>query len=291
MNASFQKYIRTGSQNYKMYLDLVKDSSDFLKNNKKIMLFPLLSLIFSGLLIAALVLYIFFIVKNESNKLEPAKNLIDAVTNYASINYNISANILILLASFVYIVMSVFITSFFSLGKMIYLYSKLNGGTPTFKYGLENAAKHINKIPALAIAVSMLELRFFLSFSLRKLLNLPILAIFIALTMVIENMGIFKALKKSDILFKKAMQKMQPIQGPFLPLPFLILWQFIILALLSYFFVSSSTFIFIAIMSILALIPVGIVRANLISISAVALYIYYTTGKTTILKRLKRHLI
>jgi hypothetical protein len=248
---------------------LVKESLNVLKQDKEILLFPIISGVLS------IILFVSFIIPFFLVKITEAGTIV-----------NVGAALLI----FAYYLTSYFIVIFFNVGLITCAKMRLNGQDPTFKDGMKNAIKHFFPILiwALISATVGLILRIladkagsigrFVIAIIGMAWNL--LTIFVIPVMIFEDYGPFAAIKKSSSLFKKTWGEHfigQATVGLF----FLLLALIAVVPLLLVIFVVPSIYTIgiVVIITILYWLTLGIISSTLNGIYMTALYEYANTGK------------
>ena len=247
---------------------LVKESFNVLKQDKEIMLFPIISTVLVVLVFVSFIIPVYFLgVKTGS------------MPNY-----------LFYVLFFAFYLVSYFIIIFFNTGLITCAHIRLNGKNPTFKDGIRNAKKHIGKIFvwALISATVCIVLRAIADRS--RLLGRIVVGIigiawslltfFIIPVLIFEDKSIKESIKRSASLFKKTWG--ENIIGQFsIGLFFVILAVvgIVIPIILSFYATSSITFILIIGIMVLYWVILGIISSSLNGVFVVALYQYAVTGK------------
>ena len=102
---------------------IVKESLSVIKEDKEILLFPIISGVLTIILLVSFIVPVFLILASEG------------IPDIAAIAL-----------LFLFYFLSSFIIIFFNAGLVTCAYIRLNGGDPTFRDGLSNATSHIGKI-------------------------------------------------------------------------------------------------------------------------------------------------
>ncbi len=257
---------------------IVKESWAVLKQDKEIMLFPVLSSITSlfVVLIMAIVFFIFVLHGNLQTWALPKDQQISDVTMYSAL--------------FVYYLVIFFIVNFFQAGLFIIVQGRFSGQNLNFKDGMNGAANNFNKIfiwSAISATVGMI-LRIIADKS--KLIGKIVAGLFGAAwniltyfslpSLVIGNTGIKDSFKESAAMIRKTWGETIIVNfgvGLFFGLIF-----FALLAVSTVIVILAKSFIvFIAVLVlfIIAVITISVISTTLDSVFKLALYNYARTGQ------------
>ncbi|HNX17260.1 MAG TPA: DUF6159 family protein [Methanoregula sp.] len=247
--------------------ELVKESWRILMDDKKLLVFPILSGIVTLLVIATFVLPL--ILSNGAYSL--ATNAVSGI---------------ILL--FLFYLVSYFVVIFFNVGLISCVQAKMNGKSITVGEGISAAVSHISSILAWTVVAAtvglilrMIEDRVgFLGqiavavvggvWSLVTLFVVPVLAF--------ENKGVFSAIKESAVLFKKTWG--ESVVGTIsISLIFTAVGIVGFLLMLATLFTGNMTLFIVALALFIVLLAVlAIFSSAMQGIFTVALYTYAKTG-------------
>tara|TARA_Y100000310_G_C20657382_1_gene802704 strand:+ start:42 stop:863 length:822 start_codon:yes stop_codon:yes gene_type:complete len=242
---------------------LVKESYNVLKKDKELLLFPIMSGIFTIALLASFIVPIFFTGTFPFNSY---------------------------LGLFIFYVLSYFIVIFFNSGLVICANIRLSGGDPTVKDGLKGAAKHIANILTWALIAATVGLILRILSDKAKdnifaqivisLLGMAwsLLTFFVLPIMILENITPIDAIKKSASLFKRTWG--ETVAGNFTIGGIFFIAYLILLALGfgSFFFLGLASLPFIGFL-IIVFVFLIILSSTLNGIFITALYKYATTGE------------
>lgn len=249
---------------------LVKESFEVLKKDKEIMLFPIISILTFFVLCASLLIPFYPLLK----KLAEGDTAVLTYYFYAGL--------------FLFYILTYFVMIFFNTGLVTCANIRLNGGDPTFKDGVKNAAKHVREIFLWALISATVGILLKMASSRSKtpgkiatsLLGMAwnLLTFFIVPVLVFEDLGIIESVKRSGQLFVKTWGEnfiSKFSMGLFFTLLFLLGFIPIIIS----FLVMPLLAVPVLVLVILYWVLLGIVSSSLDGIFVTALYSYAKTGK------------
>jgi hypothetical protein len=245
-------------------LELVKASWRILMEDKKLLVFPILSGFFTLLVIATFIL--------------PLKGLDLFTTN------SITGIVLL----FLFYLVSYFVVIFFNVGLISCVHAKLNGKDMTVREGLSAAGRHIGAIFAWAVVAAtvglilhMIEDRAgFLGQIAASIVGgvWSLVTLFVVPVLAFEDKGVFSAMKESLGLFKKTWG--ESVVGTIsITLIFAAIGFVGLLLVLGTLFIGNTTLFFVALALFIVLVAVlAILASAMQGIFSVALYTYAKTG-------------
>ncbi|MBI2665933.1 hypothetical protein HYX12_04895 [Candidatus Woesearchaeota archaeon] len=248
--------------------EVAKASFHVMRQDKEILLFPLLSSIFSFILLLIFVLPFFLVVFFESEEVSSA------------------APILVYGGIFIFYFLVTFFAIFFNAGVVHIAKTRFEGGDATFKDGIKAGFTHLGAIIkwALVSATIGLILNALESKARQEKGIGGIIAHIVITAIVLKNIGPWEALKSSVSAIKKTWGEslirfygLGLIQGGFI---FVGVIAFFIPGILLAFFFGSLLFggIMIGLFTLYATI-VGVIFSSANTIYNTALFIYADTGK------------
>jgi hypothetical protein len=248
-------------------LELVKASWRILMEDKKLLVFPILSGFFTLLVIATFVVPLIF-------------------SNGAySLATNSVAGIVLL---FLFYLVSYFVVIFFNVGLISCVHAKLNGKDMTVGEGLSAAGRHIGAIFAWAVVAAtvglilhMIEDRAgFLGQIAASIVGgvWSLVTLFVVPVLAFEDKGVFSAMKESLGLFKKTWG--ESVVGTIsITLIFAAIGIVGLLLLIGTLFIGNTTLFFVALALFIVLVAIlAILASAMQGIFTVALYTYAKTG-------------
>ena len=245
-------------------LELVKASWRILMEDKKLLVFPILSGFFTLLVIATFIL--------------PLKGLDLFTTN------SITGIVLL----FLFYLVSYFVVIFFNVGLISCVNAKLNGKSMTVREGLSAAGHHIGAIFAWAVVAAtvglilhMIEDRAgFLGQIASSIVGgvWSLVTLFVVPVLVFEDKSVFSAMKESLGLFKKTWG--ESVVGTIsITLIFAAIGIVGLLLLIGTLFIGNTTLFFVALALFIVLVAIlAILASAMQGIFTVALYTYAKTG-------------
>jgi hypothetical protein len=248
-------------------LELVKASWRILMEDKKLLVFPILSGIVTLLVIATFVLPLIF-----------TDGAYSLATN--------SASGIILL--FLFYLASYFVVIFFNVGLISCVHAKLNGKSMTVGEGLSAAGHHIGAIFAWAVVAAtvglilhMIEDRAgFLGQIAASIVGgvWSLVTLFVVPVLAFEDKGVFSAMKESVELFKKTWG--ESVVGTIsITLIFAAIGIVGLLLLIGTLFIGNTALFMVALALFIVLVAVlAILASAMQGIFTVALYTYAKTG-------------
>ena len=248
---------------------LVKESFQVLRQDKEILLFPILSAVVTMALFFSFIIPLF-------------------VTKFFA-----TSSLFYFILFFIYYLLSYFIVIFFNVGLITCANMRLNGKDPTFKDGIKNAVQHLDKILfwALISATVGIILRTIAERSkgnigkiIASILGMAwsLLTFFVVPIMVLENKSVFESIKKSTVLFKKTWGENVITQFSMSAVFSLLAFLGFIPLILS-FFLGSFISILVALAFVVPyLVILAVIGSSLNGIFVAALYQYANTGKVPI---------
>jgi hypothetical protein len=248
-------------------LELVKASWRILMEDKKLLVFPILSGIVTLLVIATFVLPLIF-----------TDGAYSLATN--------SASGIILL--FLFYLASYFVVIFFNVGLISCVHAKLNGKSMTIGDGLSAASHHIGAIFAWAVVAAtvglilhMIEDRAgFLGQIAASIVGgvWSLVTLFVVPVLAFEDKGVFSAMKESVELFKKTWG--ESVVGTIsITLIFAAIGIVGLLLLIGTLFIGNTALFMVALALFIVLVAVlAILASAMQGIFTVALYTYAKTG-------------
>ena len=247
---------------------LVKTSWGILMEDKKLLAFPFLSGIVTLLVIATFVLPLF---------------LTDSAYSFST---NSAAGIILL---FVFYVVSYFVVIFFNVGLISCVNARLQGRSMTIGDGLRTAFRHLGSIVVWAVIAATVGLILRMIEDRAGLLGQVAAAIaggvwslvtmFVVPVLVLEEKGVFTAMKESLTLFKKTWG--ESVAGTIsIGLIFGIIGVAGLLLVFATLLAGNFTLFIAAIALFIVLVVVlGIIASAMQGIFTVALYTYAKTGQ------------
>jgi hypothetical protein len=248
-------------------LELVKASWRILMEDKKLLVFPILSGIVTLLVIATFVLPLIF-----------TDGAYSLATN--------SATGIVLL--FLFYLVSYFVVIFFNVGLISCVHAKLNGKSMTIGEGLSAASHHIGAIFAWAVVAAtvglilhMIEDRAgFLGQIAASIVGgvWSLVTLFVVPVLAFEDKGVFSAMKESVELFKKTWG--ESVVGTIsITLIFAAIGIVGLLLLIGTLFIGNTALFMVALALFIVLVAVlAILASAMQGIFTVALYTYAKTG-------------
>lgn len=249
-------------------VQIFKESFEVLKQDKELVLFPIISGVITILITASFMLPLAFLFANDSGefKMNPF--------------YYVVIFILYLLGYFVVI--------FFNTGLIACAHIRLNGGNPRFGDGLNFAMNNLGKIFgwSLVSATVGLILRIIrdrggiLGAIVAGLVGVAwnLLTFFVIPVMIFENAGVFDSIKRSSLLFKKTWGENVVLRFSVGFIIFLLAMVGVVPIALAVLTKSAVIIIAIAAVVVMYWAVLGVLSASLNGIFAAALYNYATTG-------------
>ncbi len=254
---------------------IVSQSWNVLKQDKEIMLFPVLSTIVSIIAFVILGLIFFFVVLGGNIESSQA----------STTGQNVMSYILV----FVYYVVMFFIVNFFQAGIFIIAHGRFNGKDLTFGDGIKGAMSHSGKILVWSIISATVGVILkFISNRLKILGRLialilgaawNILTYFSLPALIIGNTSITDSFKQSAALIRKTWGEAVIVN--FGVQLFFMLLTFLVCALaIGICFLIPSVYVILAmvLLFIVYIIVISIISSSLNSIFKLALYEYAQTG-------------
>jgi hypothetical protein len=246
---------------------LVKASWGILMQDKKLLVFPVLSGIFTLLVIISFVLP--FVLTRQA----------------AQVNTTTPGSVLVL---FLFYVASYFVVIFFNTALISCVHARLNGQTMTVTEGLATAARHI--VPILAWAIIAATVGLILRMIQERTGTLgriaagiaggvwSLVTMFVVPVMIFEEKGVFDSMKESLTLFKKTWG--ESVAGTIsIGVVFGAAGMAGFLLVVAAFFTGNLAAVLIAIALFIVLIAaLAIVSSAMNGIFIVALYTYAKTG-------------
>lgn len=252
------------SRSYQIF----KESFEVLKQDKELVLFPIISGVITILITASFMLPLAFFVGNDNGdfKMKPFYYVV----------------------IFVLYLLSYFVIIFFNTGLIACAHIRLNGGNPRFSDGLNFAMNNLGKIfgwslisATVGLILRMIRERGGIFGAIvAGLVGIAwnLLTFFVIPVMIFENIGVFNSIKRSSLLFKKTW-------GENVVLRFSVGLVIGLLALLGIFPIalaimtkSAVVIILVAAVVLAYWLVLGVISASLNGIFAAALYNYATTG-------------
>ena len=243
-------------------IQLVKESFSVLSKDKEILLFPVVSGIFTMLLLVSFIVPLFVLGLNES--LTP----------------------LLYVALFVFYVLSYFIIIFFNSALVTCAHIRFNGGDPTFMDGINNALKHVRSIFVWAVisaTVGMIlrviagnQRKNLIGSILASLIGMAwtMLTFFVIPIIVIENSGTLEAIGKSGTLLKGTWGE-NIVGSASMGFVFVLLAALGVLAFIPVLMFGGAAFGAIGFVALIGyFIILGIIKSSLNGIFIAALYNY-----------------
>ncbi|MFH1637248.1 MAG: DUF6159 family protein [Candidatus Woesearchaeota archaeon] len=243
---------------------LIKESFNVLRKDKELILFPIIS---------STVTLMFFIFLGVSTYMRRAEGF--------GLNYY--------LFFFFYLLASYFVVIFFNSGLISCAHMRLNGKDPKFSDGIRAASKNVWKILAWAL-ISAIVGTILKSISNRSsgtakaassILQFAwsLLTFFVIPIIVVEGLGVFKAIKKSEQLFVKTWG--ENVAGRFSIGVFFVVLGVLGLIPFGLSLLTKTPVIIIAMLALLIIywIILSIISSSLKGIFVAALYNYATKGK------------
>lgn len=256
--------------------DLVCHSWQVLKKDKEIMLFPVLSGLCSIAVAASFVIPL--VVLGAASQEQPEKG-------FGPIWY---------LLSFLFYLVSYFITIFFNVGVMHCAAIRMDGGDPTVADGFKGAFKHLGAILAWSFVAATVGMILRLIEERAAIIGKIVAAVaglawtlltyFVVPVMIFEGAGVGRGVKRSVELFKKTWGETvvgEAGMGIFFGLLSLL---GVIPIILAFYLASTGTMglvgaILLGSVAVLYWIAIAVIAAALQGIFHVALYRYAATGK------------
>jgi len=238
---------------------LVKESFSVLNKDRKILIFPLLSLIVNVILLSFFVISLFL--------------------------FKLPSGFIYVILLFFYYLILYFVGIFFNASLVTYANIRLNGGNPSFSDGIRNSFRNIGKIFLWAIISATIGIILKVIADKSKTFSKivvsligiawSLLTFFIVPVLVLENLGLIDSIKKSGYLFKKTWGENAIGNlsiGAFFILLFII--GLVPLALIAYYYT-----VWVFLILVFYVIILSILSSSLTSIYTVALYNYANTEK------------
>ena len=262
-------------ENISRSFTLIKQSWEILKQDKELLLFPILSGVITLILFASLILPLVF------------------AELYAQANTALGTPLLYFML-FIFYMASSFIVIYFNVAVIACAKIRLEGGNPTIKDGFRTSNSHLGKILGWsilnatvgliirAIVDSLEDKSPFIASLVSGVLGAAwaVLTFFVIPKMIFENKAVFSAIKESGALIKHTWGE-QLGAGFTMGFGFMLLYIIAAIPLLiGIFLVGGATAILIgASISILLWIVIATIASALNGIFTAALYNFIKTGK------------
>lgn len=249
---------------------LTKESYNVLKQDKELMLFPVVSGVVTLIVLASFFVPIALV--------------------YNSLNLgNTGEEVMGVILLFLFYFLCYFVIVFFNVGLLYCVDMRFKGNDPTFRDGINAALKNLNRIAqwaflsgVLGVILAQLEERIgFLGALIRRVLGgaWTIVTFFAVPVMVFEQTGPIEAIKRSGNVIKKTWGEsltayigLGAVQGLFVFITFMIVIAAVVVS------VVLKTFVIAAVVGGLVVLS-WIVFSTLKQIFRGALYVYATTGE------------
>lgn len=256
---------------------LVTESFELLIKDKEIMLFPILSTLFSFLIIGSLALFFYTTLFLSGADIKIIEN---PQGGMMVIHY-----VFIFLTYFA----SIFIATFFNAGIVTIVHARINGQDLSFGDGVKNSFKNIGKIFVWSLISSTVGIVLRIIFDRSKLLGKIIIAIlgatwgvitfFIVPVLILENKSPFASIKESAVAFKRTWGEtliMNFSMGLFFGIIIIALFilYFASWFTMNFYIIAAASVVFIA-----SLVIVSVISSTLNTIFKVVLYEYAKYGK------------
>lgn len=259
---------------------LFTQSLNLLKQDKEIMLFPVVS--------SLLVIVITFVFTIGLVFLLP-------LTGFTETNSNpsVAQEVVFYSFVFVYYVLVFFVTTFFKVGLTALVYERINGGNLNFTEGLNRASTITGKIFLWSLITSTVGLILKIISDKSKLLGKlvasllgaawNIVTLFIAPTLLLEDVSVWKSIGRSAEVFKQTWGETLILTVSFgFVTSLFVLVDIILFGLLAFIVASaglgSTGLIIVAIPFVLSLVVISIISSSLNEIFKVTLYSYARFG-------------
>ncbi len=248
---------------------LLKESYAVIKQDKRIMLFPVISSVISAGILISLFVFIYLDSKNQ-----------------IFVNQDFTPYYPVMLLSYLAIY---FVGTFFNASLMSCAQIMLNGGRPTLKDGIHNATKNLHKIIMWSLISGTISIVLRIIAERSGLIGRIVTAVigmawstatFLALPiMIFEESNVIGSIKKSMYLLKKTWGENLIGQGSLGVICLVLLIPAIILVLVSIITVGISGLPVVLGLMLFYIFLVCVVISTLETVFKVALYNYAATGK------------
>ena len=249
-------------------LQIFKESYEVLRQDKELVLFPIISGIITILITASFMLPLAFFVGND--------------------NGGFRMNPFYYVVIFVLYLVSYFVVIFFNTGLIACAHIRLNGGNPRFSDGLNFAFNNLGQIFgwALISATVGLILRIIrerggiFGAIAAGLVGIAwnLITFFVIPVMIFENIGVINSIKRSSSLFKKTWGENVVLRFSIGLIIGLLALVGILPLALAIATKSAVVIILVAAVVVAYWMVLGVISASLNGIFAAALYNYATTG-------------
>ena len=249
-------------------IELVKTSWNILMDDKKLLVFPVLSGIVTLMVILTFVLPILF-----------AGNFLDLTPMGPVLYYGLL---------FVFYLVSYFVVIFFNTALITCVNARLNGRDMTAGEGLSNAVRHIGSIFVWALISATVGLILQIIHDKAGFIGQIATAIvggvwslvtfFVVPILILEDKGVFDSVKESVSLIKKTWGESIVGSGSIM-LVFIVIGFVALLGLFAMLFIGNMVLFGIALVLFLVFVVIlGVVAAAMQGIFVTALYTYARTG-------------
>ena len=256
---------------------LVRHSWAVLKKDKEILIFPVLSGLCSMAAAASFIIPVALLAMHQQSQ-EPEHQ----------------SRILWYVLTFVFYLVSYFITIFFNVGVMTCASIRMDGGDPTVKDGFKGALKNLGSILAwsfVAATVGMILRAIERRAGIIRRIVISILGVawgmltyFVVPVMIFEGAGVGKAIKRSGELFKKTWGEAVVGSGGMGFVFFLLTLAGLVPVFLAFWLGSHGTggaavALMVGALALVYWISLAVIASALSGIFQVALFRYAATGK------------
>ncbi|MEY3784061.1 MAG: hypothetical protein RLZZ230_383 [Candidatus Parcubacteria bacterium] len=250
---------------------------NLLKKDKEIVLFPFISFVLMAIVgtVFSVGLWLLGVIEIQGE---------DAVITNMTLFYKFL---------FVYYVISYFVLTYFRVGLTAVVYERINGGNIDFKEGMNRASKISGKIFLWSLLAGTVGIVLRIISDRSKWLGKlatgllgaawSIVTMFIAPTLLLDNVSVWQSVKNSGVVFKKTWGETLIVNISFSLITFLVfLATFVLFGALSVFTLMLGLgpigLIILGIIFVLTLVTISIISTSLSEIFKVALYSYARFG-------------
>ena len=249
-------------------VQIFKESFEVLRQDKELVLFPIISGIITILITVSFMLPLAFLFAND--------------------NGDFKMNPFYYVVIFVLYLLGYFVVIFFNTGLIACAHIRLNGGDPSFRDGLHFAMNNLGKIfgwalisATVGLILRMIRERGGIFGAIAAgLVGIAwnLLTFFVIPVMIFENAGVFDSIKSSASLFKRTWGENVVLRFSVGFIIFLLALVGVIPIALAALTKSAVVIILVAAVVVIYWAVLGVLSASLNGIFAAALYNYATTG-------------
>jgi hypothetical protein len=250
-------------------MELLKSSWGVLREHKSLVIFPVISAIATIILMAALVLPMYFFTGVKDG--------------------HVDSNVWFYVFFFIFYLVGSFIVIFFNTGLIACAQECLRGGEADFNYGLSIATKNIGKIlgwaainATVGLVLKMIRERAGIFGAIAaSIIGVAwnLITFFVIPVMIFQGFGVIDSIKESGSIFKRTWGENMVARFSLGLIFFLFALVGIVPVVLVALTKSAVLIVLVSVVVLVYWIILGVISASLTGILATALYDYATTGQ------------